>query len=280
MAELKSRARAAAPGEGGSELGRAASKRRKGRRSDADGDGGDGWLTVLTVVVLLVGGIMVADHLMEGAVLDPLRERFPALRPEIPAFDVRRVDRSIDRATRYLCGAADDTGKFAYEVLVKDGEAMANDDYNVLRHAGAIYALADSCYFSAPQAGVRDKYCGCAADAIRDTVQWLVRETLWPIPNLGMRGIYKPHGDPTNPPLKANGMPYPKNRYRLTLGGQGLAMMAMSMANQAQPGLVEWDTIEEIGTLVTKHFQQEDGTFYSFWYAHSPTPSLSPSPVR
>jgi len=50
------------------------------------------------------------------------------------------VDRAIRLATHYLVGACGPDGKFVYQVRVADG--AVSSDYNVVRHAGAMYALA------------------------------------------------------------------------------------------------------------------------------------------
>ena len=183
-----------------------------------------------------------------------------------PFDDVRRIDQSIDHATRYICNVADAKGMFAYEIKVRKGKARNTKDYNVLRHAGTIYSLIDSCYFNEQQAGVREQYCRDAPDTVRKTVDWLVRETVRPVPDLDLVGIYKPHAS-----HKLGKTAVGRLQYRLALGGQGLGMIAFSMANQIQPGSVPWDTVRQIGDFTVKHMQKEDGIFYPFWYPfHDP----------
>jgi hypothetical protein len=52
------------------------------------------------------------------------------------------IDDAIDRAAEYLVRVTGDDGRFEYRLFV-DGRHGAKQKYNILRHAGSIYALAD-----------------------------------------------------------------------------------------------------------------------------------------
>ena len=232
-----------------------------------------------SLFLIFASSILAVNHLTGGEILDQVRETISALtwpsknmeekitRKIFDTFDdVRRIDQSIDHATRYICNVADAKGMFAYEIKVRYGKARNTNDYNVLRHAGTIYSLIDSCYFNEQQAGVKEQYCRDAPDTVRKTVDWLVRETVRPVPDLDLVGIYKPHAS-----HKLGKTAVGRLQYRLALGGQGLGMIAFSMANQIQPGSVPWDTVRQIGDFTVKHMQKEDGIFYPFWYPfHDP----------
>lgn len=50
------------------------------------------------------------------------------------------VDHAITLAAQYIVGACGEDGKFVYEINTADGSV--SPDYNIVRHAGAMYALA------------------------------------------------------------------------------------------------------------------------------------------
>ena len=183
------------------------------------------------------------------------------------AFDERRIDRGIDLATRYICNSVNSQGMFNYEVKVryKSGEIEHKDSYNVLRHAGAIYSLVDSCYAKGSELysdEQRALYCHDSLGKITETVDWLVRETVDVVPGVGLSAVYKPHRSHR----KGN-----STDRRLALGGQGLGMVAFAGANEVKPNeekMVRLQILEEIGNFTMKVLQKDNGTFYPFYYPY------------
>jgi len=57
----------------------------------------------------------------------------------VPSDENKRVDASLVAAGDYLISAVDETGMFAYNIDVVTG--VRSDDYNMLRHAGTIFAM-------------------------------------------------------------------------------------------------------------------------------------------
>jgi hypothetical protein len=176
-------------------------------------------------------------------------------------FDERRIDRGIGLATMYICNAVNAQGVFNYEVKVrKGGEIEHKDTYNVLRHAGAIYSLVDSCYmkgrelFSDEQ---RSAYCHSAHDKIDATAKWLQRETVEAVPGVGLSAVFKPHRSHK----KGNSIDR-----RLALGAQGLAMVAFVGANEVKPETASFPLLEDVGNFTWKVLQKENGTFFPFYY--------------
>ena len=253
-----------------------ASSKMTGDRSQSHG------ISVATYCILACAALILLDYLTSGllfglpamianafdgekAAVFGGKSRRPLSIRVFEAFDdVRRIDQSIDHATRYLCSAANSTGWFAYQVKVEeDGSTTEVDEYNELRHAGAIYALMDSCFFNQQQREVSAHYCGAAPEAVRNTIGWLLRETVRPVPELHLHGVYKRGFRP----LTARKQSF-QNSY-LPLGLQGLGMIALSMAIQVQPKSVPVSILCQIGDFTLKHMQREDGTFYAFWYPAS-----------
>ena len=95
-------------------------------------------LSALGAVVLVVGLIGAGGRAHDERVV-PHRfvvkpaDRETLLRPE-------NIRRAIERATDYLVTRCDDRGRFVYGCDLQSPR-YESSEYNVLRHAGAIYAL-------------------------------------------------------------------------------------------------------------------------------------------
>ena len=131
-----------------------------------------------TTIEVRCGGLLLGMALTSAA----CRERPGHASPQ--EWSVRtqvRADRSqpadaqlraaIDRSAHYLAGLCDARGRFAYRTHL-DPQAELRPAYNVLRHAGAVYALAQYCQRS------RDPAVWAA---MRRAAEFLRRECLGPV---------------------------------------------------------------------------------------------------
>ena len=154
------------------------------------------------------------------------------------------VGRAIERSTDYLVAACDDQGKFVYRRHLDSSDRAQGqtkrEQYNVLRHAGAVYALCRIQRRSPTQP---------VADAIRRSSTFLVEQcvdrvgdepnqlAVWSVPQL--TGFH---------PRQAK------------LGGTGLGLVALVEAEDLLPGSVSRETLLQLGEFLLA-MQRSDGGF-------------------
>jgi hypothetical protein len=147
--------------------------------------------------------------------------------------------RALDRSATFLAASAQGDGQFVYRVHLDPG-VNVRPAYNLLRHAGAIYALA-SYQARWPSAPV-EAAIARAARYLRAQVQPLEDRAelsaLWESPS----------------------------RREAKLGGAGLALVAFASAERATPGS---GGVSELGPLArfVVFLQKDDGGFYSKYFA-------------
>jgi hypothetical protein len=152
---------------------------------------------------------------------------------------------AIDRSAHYLAGLCDERGQFTYRTNLDPG-IETEPAYNELRHAGAVYALAQYCQRS-PDPAVRD--------AMGRGAQFLRREFLGPVAgNPQMLAAW------LTPELSGDDQPR-----QAKLGGTGLALVALLSAEQVAPGSTPLDELRALGRFVI-FMQKSDGTFYSKFF--------------
>jgi hypothetical protein len=147
---------------------------------------------------------------------------------------------AIDMASEYLGRSCDPSGRFAYLVDTESGEVSPS--YNIVRHAGAIYALAMLNQVH-PNSGVVDV---------------MLRATRF------MEANY------LAPEARSNGLaiwsrPAPVNKLA-ELGAAGLGLVAFTGVAQARPNAVPLSELQGLGEFVL-FLQKPDGSFYSRYYA-------------
>jgi len=149
---------------------------------------------------------------------------------------------AIDRAGRYMIRACDDEGKFAYEINL-DPTVTPDPEYNMLRHAGTIYALA---------AYYRWQPAEPTLDAMRRAADFLKRMSIDRVPEDGdMLAVWShPEINLTDNPLTAK------------LGGTGLGLVALTTIEQIQPGTTPLDDLQRLGRFIV-FMQKDDGSFYA-----------------
>ena len=121
--------------------------------------------------------------------------------------------------------------------------SRGDEGYNVLRHAGAIYALSQSCEYR-PDRQI-------AQTAVR-AAKFMERELIAPVP--GRENMQCVWSDPL-----LNGGDDPR---LAKLGGTGLGLVALVRAEQLEPGSFSLEQLRDLGNFVL-FMQQPDGRFYS-----------------
>jgi len=157
---------------------------------------------------------------------------------------------AIDRAAAYLVRACGEDGKFVYCVNL-DPAVRPEPGYNMLRHAGTIYALgmAERRRVDRPVEAEIDAKIG--ATMVR-AAGFLKRRAIGPVPQQeGMRAVWSdPELTGTDGPLQAK------------LGGAGLGLVALLSVERVRPGFTPKDELRALGRFVV-WMQKEDGGFYS-----------------
>lgn len=162
--------------------------------------------------------------------------------PVVATDDAGRLDAAIHAAGEKLRSLAQPDGSFVYEYRVRDGRTIAG--YNIVRHAGAIYALAMFEHI-APDARTRD--------AITRASRYL----------LGAVRPIASHGE-----LSAVfGMASPGELSDdAVLGATGLGVVALLAADGLEPGTIAAPTLRALGRFLV-FMQRPDGSFHSTYTA-------------
>ena len=149
------------------------------------------------------------------------------------------IERAIELATGYLERACGPDGKFAYKVEI--GSGRESSSYDIIRHAGAIYALAmANRHHPDPK----------AVDAMVRAAGFLRQNYL----GTGVRPDQfvvwsKPLGEA------------PERQYA-ELGGAGLGLVALAAVREVDPKSVPLNDLQHLGRFVL-FLQKEDGSFVS-----------------
>jgi hypothetical protein len=152
---------------------------------------------------------------------------------------------AVDRAAEYLAGLCDDQGKFTYRTHL-DPDVTMEPRYNVLRHAGAIYALADYCQRS-PNPKVQQATLRAAS--------FLREQCFAPVAgNANLLAVW------SEPDLVG-----PDRERQAKLGGAGLALIGLLQLEQIAPGSTPLDELRGLGRFLI-FMQKPDGEFYSKYF--------------
>ncbi len=149
---------------------------------------------------------------------------------------------AIDLSAGYLVRACGENGMFTYRVNTNP-DVTIRPAYNILRHAGAIYALA--MYEQArPHKDTRA--------ALARAVGFIKKKTMAPMPGrddlLGVWSRSEVGGESVYPQVK--------------LVGVGLGLVALLSAEKVCPGTTPMDDLRKVGRCIL-FMQKKDGSFYS-----------------
>lgn len=157
------------------------------------------------------------------------------------------LDKTIDLAASYLMKSTTDSGRFIYRINM-DPIVHVEEDYNVLRHAGTIYAMAD--YRELTGNKKIDTSIIRASNYLKNTYIKPLEEhpellALWSDKaELGF-----------------------KEKDQAKLGGAGLALIALLKTEEVLPGQTDIDMLKRIGNFIIL-MQREDGSFFSKYIPH------------
>jgi hypothetical protein len=155
---------------------------------------------------------------------------------------------SIRASGDYLIRHLGPEGRFAYSVHL-DGSAVTGE-YNVLRHAGAIYALTRYYEFS------RDPK---AREAILRAAQFLLKRHIRPVVHQqGMRAAFSLPGEEIE-----------GTHAQVKLGGCALGLVALIKARELNPNLLPLKHLREMGRFIL-FMQEPNGRFHSIYEDGSP----------
>ncbi len=153
-----------------------------------------------------------------------------------------RLDKAIGLSAGYLVRACGKDGKFVYRISTNP-KITPKPAYNVLRHAGAIYALA---MYEQRRPDKKTR------DAIARAVGFLKKETIAPMPkNKDLLGVWSRSRISGKPMLM-----------QVKLGGVGLGLVALLSAEKAGATTTPIDDLRKMGRCIL-FMQKEDGSFYS-----------------
>ena len=159
----------------------------------------------------------------------------------IPLVPVATVDQAIEAMAAYLKGQLDRQGRFTYLVDLDD-RPVPKQAYNVLRHAGTIYALSQYHALTGDPA---------TREAILRAARYLKARYFGPVlGRLGLAAIW------SRPEEEGKRTPTAK------LGGSALGLIALLAAHALDPAAVSLAELRSLGELI-RFMQRSNGSFFS-----------------
>ncbi|HZP04556.1 MAG TPA: hypothetical protein VFB43_06620 [Terracidiphilus sp.] len=190
----------------------------------------------LVFVLILISFILSAQWSLhsQAAIRDGLPHN--SISENRRAANAGEIDSAIVLAEAYLIRTCGSNGRFVYRVETDAG--VINSSYNIIRHAGAMYALG-SLYRVRPDAQT--------ASALVRSATYLTQKYIAPGPRPGQLTVWS---RPVSRVSDAD------------LGATGLALAAFAEVNQARPGTVPTSRMQALGRFLL-FLQKDDGSFYS-----------------
>ncbi|MBN1588853.1 MAG: hypothetical protein JW888_05005, partial [Pirellulales bacterium] len=152
------------------------------------------------------------------------------------------LDEAIRDASGYLVRQCNERGRFVYRVNL-DPEVPVRPAYNIVRHAGTIYALA---------ASQRRSPGNEKLEALRRAVGFMRREAIGTLP--GQPDMLAVWSRPEINGIEAS--------VDAKLGGTGLGLVALLSVEQIEPGTISLEELRALGRFLV-FMQKADGSFYS-----------------
>lgn len=168
------------------------------------------------------------------------------------------VSRAIALAAGYLERACGPDGKFAYKVDIGSGKESSSS-YDIIRHAGAMYALA-MVNRSHPDPE--------AVAAMIRAARFLRENYVGPGVRPGQEVVW------SQPLTESPNSHRPKTRERYAeLGGTGLGLVALAAAREVDPKSVSLEELQALGRFAL-FLQRDDGSFvYKYRAEGGPVPN-------
>jgi hypothetical protein len=151
------------------------------------------------------------------------------------------VTHGIELSAAYLERNCDPNGRFAYKSDMASGQQSAS--YNIIRHAGAIYALAML---------NRAHKDGAALDTMVRAAEFLRRNYIGP-------GVRPEQEAVWSKPIAQ----YSDSQYHeAELGGTGLGLVALAAVREVRPEAISLEQLQSLGRFLL-FLQRDDGRFVS-----------------
>ena len=161
-----------------------------------------------------------------------------------PTPSPAEVSHAIELATGYLERACGPDGKFTYKVDIASGKESSS--YDIIRHAGAMYALA-MVNRSHPDPE--------AIAAMIRAAKFLRENYIGPDVRPGQEVVW------SQPLTESPNSRRPKSRERYAeLGGTGLGLVALAAAREADPKSASLEELQALGRFAL-FLQRDDGSF-------------------
>ena len=150
---------------------------------------------------------------------------------------------AIDRSVNYLVERTKDNGMFEYRINLNP-KIKPKEKYNILRHAGAIYAMG-MCYELQPDVKIKL--------AIEIAGKYLRDKAIHPVSGEddNLLAVW------SNPEVNRSGKPL-----QAKLGGTGLGLVALLCIEKIYPGFTPLSDLQSLARFLV-YMQKEDGSFYS-----------------
>jgi hypothetical protein len=167
--------------------------------------------------------------------------------PEAPLPTLAQISHAIALSAGYLERACGPDGKFVYEIDINTGKK--SNSYNIVRHAGAIYALA-MLNHSEPDPQ--------AVDAMVRAAAFLRQSYTGPGVRPGQLAVW-------SEPLARQSK---SQHHDAELGATGLGLVALVEVRRAKPKAVPLEDLQALGRFLL-FLQKDDGSFVNKYRAES-----------
>jgi len=153
-----------------------------------------------------------------------------------------KLSNSIKLSAEYIDNFSKPNGMFDYEVNILTGN-VSDRNYNILRHSGTIYALAN--YYLEYKNSKSLK-------TLEQATHYLKSCCIKPVEDKNdILGVWSFKS--INKSMRYN---------QLKLGGTGLGLVALLSMEKIKPGTTDADTLRKLGNFIL-FLQKEEGNFYS-----------------
>ncbi len=167
--------------------------------------------------------------------------------PDVPLPTRDQISHAIALSAGYLERSCGPDGKFVYEVDINSDRQASS--YNIVRHAGAIYALA---MLNHAQPDPR------AVDTMLRAAAFMRQNYIGPNVRPGQLVVW-------SEPLARQSR---SRRHDADLGATGLGLVALSEVRRAEPKVVPLEELQSLGRFQL-FLQREDGSFVNKYRAES-----------
>jgi len=153
------------------------------------------------------------------------------------------IQTAIKRSAKYLQKSVKENGMFEYRVNM-DPSIKVKRKYNIIRHAGAIYAMSQYLELYPQDYEMRS--------AIERAGKYLRDKAIGPVSGKeDMLAVWsKPEVNNSGKPLQAK------------LGGAGLGLVSLLSIEKFHPGFTPLSDLRKLGRFII-YMQKDDGSFYS-----------------